>query len=690
MADSEKPVRQIDYTPHARKAILRAKAMKLKSVVAALTAALAFATGANAQLPQELAPAKAPAAANATVPAAAPSSAPAVTKADVDAWLDGYLPYAISTADIAGAVVVVVKDGQVLTEKSYGYADVKSKRPIDPVTTGFRPGSVSKLFTWTAVMQQVEAGKIDLDADVNRYIDFTIPPFDGKPITMRDLMTHTPGFSEDVKHLFPANAKTLLPLNTFLRTCLPKRMFEPGEVPAYSNYGAALAGYIVQRTSGQPFDQYVAQHIFAPLGMTHSSFTQPLQPNLLANMSSGYLRASGPTRPYEFVGPSPAGSMATTADDVSHFMIAQLNNGQYGSVRILQDATARQMHAPQAQHVPPLNGMALGFYHEDRNGHVIIGHGGDTVAFHSDLHLLLNDNIGIFISMNSAGKEGLVENIRQNLLSGFMDRYFPAPEANLPTVSTAKADAATMQGRYWASRRVDTGYLRLLSLLGQMKVVANPDGTLVVSSLRSDSGVPLVWHEVGPFLWKDASGKHTLAAVVKDGKVVQFGEDDLAAIEVFQPVPFAHSASWNLPLLFGMVGVFLAMLALWPIQALVRRRYGQRFPLAGTDALLYRTARITALIDLVVLVSFVEIVQSAGTNISVFDDGLDIWLRLLQLLCLLGIVGAGLSVWNAIRVWTAAGRSWWAKTSVTVTMVALLAFVWFVVSLQFITASLNY
>jgi len=663
--------------------------MKLKSIVAVLTAALVFTSGANAQAPQEMAPAKAPAAANAAVPAA-PSAAPAVTKADVDAWLDGYLPYALSTADIAGAVVVVVKDGQVLTEKSYGYADVKSKRPIDPVTTGFRPGSVSKLFTWTAVMQQVEAGKIDLDADVNRYIDFTIPPYDGKPITMRDLMTHTPGFSEDVKHLFPANAQTLLPLNTFLRVCLPKRMFEPGQVPAYSNYGAALAGYIVQRTSGEPFDQYIARHIFTPLGMTHSSFTQPLQPSLLANMASGYLRASGPTRPYEFVGPAPAGSMATTADDVSRFMIAQLNNGQYGSVRILQDATARQMHAPQTQHVPPLNGMALGFYHEDRNGHVIIGHGGDTVAFHSDLHLLLNDNIGIFISMNSAGKDGLVENIRQNLLSGFMDRYFAVPEANLPTVSTAKADAAVMQGRYWASRRVDTGYLRMLSLLGQMKVVANQDGTLVVSSLRSDSGVPLVWHEVGSFLWKDASGKHTLAAVVKDGKVIQFGEDDLAAIEVFQPVPFASNASWNLPLLFGMVGVFLAMLVLWPIQALVRRRYGQRFPLAGRDALLYRTARITALIDLVVLVSFLLIVQSAGTNISVFDDSLDIWLRLLQLLCLLGIVGAGLSVWNAVRVWTDAGRSWWAKTSVTATMVALLAFVWFVVSLQFITASLNY
>jgi CubicO group peptidase (beta-lactamase class C family) len=663
--------------------------MKLRSMIGALTAALVFVASANAQVPQETAPAKAPTAA-AAAPPAITAPAPALTQQDVDAWLDGYIPYALASADIAGAVVVVVKDGKVLTEKGYGYADVKSRRPVDPKATLFRPGSVSKLFTWTAVMQQVETGKISLDADVNQYLDFKIPPYDGKPVTMRDLMTHTAGFAETIKHLFPADAKALLPLDRFISSWTPNRIFPPGEVPAYSNYGAALAGYIVQRTSGEPFDQYVAHHIFAPLGMNHSSFTQPLQPNLLAGMASGYLRASGPPQPYEFVGPAPAGSLATTGDDVSRFMIAHLNNGQFGSVRILQDATARQMHAPQRQFVPPLNGMALGFYHEDRNGHVVIGHGGDTVAFHSDLHLLPNDNIGIFISMNSAGKDGLVENVRENLLSSFMDRYFPAPQPILATTPTAKSDAALTQGMYWSSRRVDSGFLRLTGLLGQVKVAANKDGTLVVSAFKDDSGASLVWREVGHFLWKDASGKHALAAVVKDGKVVHFSEDDFGAIMVFQPVPFAASSSWNLPLLGGMVGVMLLMLALWPVQAVVRRRYGRAFPLSGRTAQLYRAVRVTALLDLIALGGFVAIVQATGTKLALFDYPLDIWLRLLQVLCLLGVIGAGLSVWNAVRVWTEAGRSWWAKTSVTMTMIALLAFVWFVVSLQLISPSLNY
>jgi hypothetical protein len=159
---------------------------------------------------------------------------------------------------------------------------------------------------------------------------------------------------------------------------------------------------------------------------------------------------------------------------------------------------------------------------------------------------------------------------------------------------------------------------------------------------------------------------------------------------VFQPVPFWAQAGWNMPLLAGMVGVMILLLALWPIQVLVRRRYGQRFPLSGLTAQLYRAVRITAAIDLAALAGFFVIAQSMGEKLEMFDDPLDIWLRLLQLLCVLGVVGAALSVWNAVRVWTEGGRSWWAKTSVAVTALALLAFVWFVISLQLVTPSLSY
>ena len=225
---------------------------------------------------------------------AAPST-PAVhalEQPDVESWLDGFMPYAIETGDVAGAVVVVVKNGETVLAKGYGYADVAAHAPVDPDRTLFRPGSTSKLFTWTAVMQLVEQGKLDLDRDVNTYLDFRLPERDGTPITLRNIMTHTAGFEEKVKDLIADDPAQLVPLRAYVAQGIPVRIFKAGTTPAYSNYATALAGYIVQRVSGQSFDDYVDAHIFKPLGMAHSSFRQPLPAALAADASKGYELAS--------------------------------------------------------------------------------------------------------------------------------------------------------------------------------------------------------------------------------------------------------------------------------------------------------------------------------------------------------------------------------------------------------------
>src|SRR6185312_3263133 len=147
-----------------------------------------------------------------------------LTATDLEAFFDGLIPLQIERDDIAGAVVAVVKDGKVLFEKGYGYADVAKKTPVSPQTTLFRPGSVSKLFTWTSVMQLVQEGKLDLDRDVNDYIDFKIPPAYGKPITLRDVMTHTPGFEESIKGLLVSSGVEMEPLGKYLARHLPQRV----------------------------------------------------------------------------------------------------------------------------------------------------------------------------------------------------------------------------------------------------------------------------------------------------------------------------------------------------------------------------------------------------------------------------------------------------------------------------------
>ena len=412
-------------------------------------------------------------------PAAAPTStkAPELDAADAEAFLDGIVPLQLAREDIAGATIAIVKDGKVLFEKGYGYADVENKKPVSAQETLFRPGSVSKLFTWTAVMQLAEQGKLDLDRDVNDYIDYKIPEAFGKPIALKNLLTHTPGFEEQVKDLI--TFKTDPPnLGEYLKTHIPARIYPPGTVPAYSNYGAALAGYIVERVSGEPFNQYVEEHIFKPLGMRRSTFAQPLPPDLAPNMSNGYQLASGKAQKFEFVTPAPAGSLSSTADDMTKFMLAHLQGGQLGDARILKPETAELMHSRLFGLDPAANAMAYGFYEETRNGHRIVGHAGDTSFFHSDLHLVLDAGVGFFISYNSGGRGQISP--RTILWESFLDRYFPFTPPTAAVPDSAKQDAAAVSGTYEVSRRSESSFLKAFSLIGETSVGAAEDGAIQV------------------------------------------------------------------------------------------------------------------------------------------------------------------------------------------------------------------
>src|SRR4051794_17862715 len=372
------------------------------------------------QTPTETAPKN-----EAPLPAPPPGGKHEMTAADVEAFLDGLVPLQIKQSDIAGATIAVVKDGKLLFAKGYGYADVEKQKPVSAQDTLFRPGSISKLFTWTAIMQLYEQGKLDLDRDINDYLDFKIPDAFGKPITLKNVMTHTPGFEEQIKDLF--DTRPIAPnLGHYLKTHIPARIYPPGTVPAYSNYATAVAGYIVERVSGRPFEQYVAENIMRPLKMTHSTFSQPLPQELAPFMSSGYRLGSDNAESFEVVNPFPAGSLSSSTADMARFMIAHLQDGQLDDVRILKPETARLMHSRLFGLDDAANAMCYGFYEESRNNQRIIGHGGDTVFFHSDLHLVLDQKVGFFVSYNSAGNSsGLGDSPRATLWEGFLDRYYP-------------------------------------------------------------------------------------------------------------------------------------------------------------------------------------------------------------------------------------------------------------------------
>ncbi|MEO6967615.1 MAG: serine hydrolase domain-containing protein [Rhodanobacteraceae bacterium] len=534
------------------------------------------------------------------------TTAPAMTAQDVQTFFDSLVPYAMHRGDIAGGVIVVVKDGKVLFAKGYGYADIAKRIPVIADQTLFRIGSVSKTFTWTAVMQLVGEGKIDLNADVNKYLDFKIPEKNGDPLTMRDLLTQTPGFEDTVRDEFVSTPHQLLPLGEYVKKDLPTQIFPPGEIVAYSNYGATLAGYIVQRLSGEPFDQYIEDHIYKPLGMDHSTFRQPLPAALVPDMSVGYQSASDKkTIPFESVGIAPAGSMTSSGTDMARFMIAQLDNGQYDGASILSPATIALMHTPHSKMAPGMNGYDLGFYQENRNGLTIIGHAGDTNAFHSDLHLMLDKHIGLFVSFNSAGKAGEVEKVRTVLFRDFLDRYFRYTPPQEQTVANPKPDAAQVAGWYMGSRRIVSG-LRLAYALTQTGVTANPDGTIQFAELTDLSGTPKTWREVGPLTYLEVGGQtHTKFVTDKNGHIRYWISDDFLPVEVFQPVHGLQSFGMLKSLGIAFIVALLLALVIWIGGAIVRRRMRTKLVLTRSQFWLRLASRVGVILQLLLLIGWV-------------------------------------------------------------------------------------
>ena len=632
-------------------------------------------TGPVPKLPKLKGPAKkssAPPAAPQEVAAPGPAQ---LTTEDLSSFFDGLVPLQIQQDDIAGTVIAVVKDGKVIFAKGYGYSNLKDKTPVSPATTLFRVGSVSKLFTWTAVMQLVQEGKINLDTDINQYLDFHIPAAFGKPITMRDVMTHTPGFEECIKDLITFNPNHIPSTGDYLKTHLPKQIFPPGSTGAYSNYGATIAGYIVQRLSGEDFDSYIEHHIFEPLSMTHATFRQPLPPKFVPDMSQGFLRASQGAKPFEIVTTVPAGALSVSALDITHFMIAHLENGTYNSAQILNPATLKEMHSRQYGPDPRLNAMCLGFYEESRNGHRIIGHGGDTIYFHSDLHLILDSDTGLFVSYNSLGKGGVEP--RGPLFKAFMDRYFPYTPPKTPDVSTAAADAREVSGTYIGSRRPQTNILYTFALLGETSVSPGKDGTLNVAGMNTVSGAPIEWHEESKGLWYEPSDSQNKIAFSRgaNGRWQFAGE---FPAEVYQQVPFYTSKGFIEFLLVCSLILFVLTLILWPIAALIRWHYGQTLVPSRQERSARKWTRIASALNLACWLCFLVTVTEAGSHLNLLSSSADPWFRFIQILGWLGIIAIIVAFWKFFAVRGVPGRWWWNRVYNVLMALAFLASIWLI------------
>ena len=472
-----------------------------------------------------------------------------------------------------GTTVAVVKDGELFFTKGYGFADLENGTPVDPYQTLFNIGSASKIFVWTAVMQLAEQGKVDLNTDVNTYLkkDVQIPATFPEPITLAHLMTHTDGFEELLTGIFPLEIESVPPLEVLIYEGGVARVRPPGTSQGYVNYGTALAAYIVQEVSGVPYEQYIEDNIYDPLGMARSTFRQPVPPGLADDLAVGYSYDQGEYRPHmEWISMAPAGAMQTTASDMAKFMIAHLQDGRYEETRILQEATAQEMHSLQFSKHPQASGWTYGFVWTVVNGERIIWHKGGTLVFNASMILLPERDIGLFVSYNTpAGFRELME--------AFVDHYYPAPPATPVPQSITDSDAHLDRfvGSYRGTRLNETGLESYMALVKTVSVKSSPNGTLQSGQWTGyDPGQVLQWAATeDPLVFSQIDGRDTLVFLEDmDGNITSFLSENWPLEEFFKLDSWFETTTFHLLWLLVCLIFLLVNVFFWPVWFLKHKR----------------------------------------------------------------------------------------------------------------------
>jgi CubicO group peptidase (beta-lactamase class C family) len=589
--------------------------------------------------------------------------------AEMESFVDGVIAAQRESPGIAGVVVVVVSDGKIYFSKGYGYADVEQQRPVDPQTTLFRIGSVSKLFVATAIMQLWEQKRVNLDTDVNLYLRaFKVPTTFPRAITLGHLLAHTAGFEDGVLGLFSYDPAAIQPLGPFLTEQLPQRVRPPGTLSVYSNHGYALAAFAVQEVALIPWEAYLEQHILQPLDMTHTTGRQPVPPDLAPHLAVGYRSTPARLEPggFEYVPLAPAGAMSASAHDMARFMIAHLRQGRHRDTQLVTEETARLMQSPSFSGANGINRMLHGFYEMDQNGEHIFGHGGNMIAFHTHMALLPDRDSGVFVAYNSDTGAQAAPQFWQS----FLNHYFPAappPKPASPTIAAIER-MELLTGEYSSLRRSDSDLTKLSRLLWTVQVAVDPDGTLVTRGLGDKTRA---WTEIEPLLFQEVGGTHRIAFRADDAGQVTRLLPDFPAL-TFQRSRWHQSRAFHLAtgglslLLLGSALVF------WPVAAwcTTYRHEKERPP---------RAPRIWAWLMSLLFIGFFGVIAVVTRDPMQFVFGVPELVRHALWLPIAAGLFIPLTLLFMLRAWV---NSYWGfvgrahYTLVTLASVILLAWLW--------------
>ena len=425
--------------------------------------------------------------------------------------VEGLFSGLVGSGEIPGAVVLVIRNGEVSFKAGFGFADLDARKPVDPAKTRFRVGSISKLFTATAVMQLVEAGKLDLNSDVNTYLtSFKIPATYPEPVTLSHVLTHTAGFDDEYVGIGAPLGVKIEPLREYLAAHMPPRVLPPGKYFAYSNHGFALAGLIVEEVSGEGFDAYIQKHIFGPLHMTQSTFGVP--DPVPADLAVPYAKKDFSKIALDQLRIGPAGDLITTAPDLAKFMIAHLRRG----AGLLSSETADFMQSQHFVQAQGLDGWAYGFAEGERNNVRWIGHGGSWPGFCAELVLVPERQSGYFVAYNTDCHFAASQPIRKTMFDAMWRGEEPKMAAPDPADAIKRAEA--LAGTYIAARRARSDFTIVAGASAEATVVNKGDGRIEVD--LPDIGRPILFLPRADGLWESPDYGWRAAALTDANGVV--------------------------------------------------------------------------------------------------------------------------------------------------------------------------
>ncbi len=527
-------------------------------------------------------------------------------------FVEGYLQAAMADGEVAGVVVAVVDRARTRLLEGHGLAAVSPPRPVDAQATLFRLGSVSKTFTYVAAMQLAEQGRLDLQAEANSYLPagLQLPDEGFAPVRVRHLMTHTAGFEDSaLGHLFAFDPSRVQDLESYLATHRPRRVRAPGGVAVYSNYAVALLGAIVARVSAQPFDAQLRTAVFAPLGMAATRFDEGDAAEDRSAWSQGFEREDGRfvAKPFELIAQvGPAGSASSTAADMARWMRMLLGGGELDGTRVLDTATFDELATVGSRNADAVGGIASGFFRERYGRHESLEHAGATLWFHSNLVVLPDAGLGVFVSANSAGGRRLARDLPRRIVEFLLADARPSPTPTAPADFAARA--AEFTGAYLSARRNQSTFEKLMAVSDAAVQVRADGDALVVDG----NGPPVRYIEESPLVFRAADdGQRIAFQRADDGRIDAFaGSYGHTIFERVGPIdaPATLLATFGL-LAATSLGVLLCSWRRSALPAKARIREGRT---AAGLLVLAAAAWLTALVMLAVALAGIA---SAGSEI---------------------------------------------------------------------------